>query len=93
MRLTEVEVSAIKDSVNKFDPDAKIYLFGSRAEDMKKGGDIDLFVISKKITRAERRKIKLSIYDKIGEQKIDMVIAPEITTTFHRIAISTGIQL
>lgn len=93
MRLTEVEVSAIKNSVNKFDPEAKIYLFGSRAEDMKKGGDIDLFVISKKITRAERRKIKLSIYDKIGEQKIDMVIAPEIATAFHRIAISTGIQL
>ncbi|HLP44838.1 MAG TPA: nucleotidyltransferase domain-containing protein [Candidatus Kapabacteria bacterium] len=93
MRLTEAEVSAIKDSVNMFDPEAKIYLFGSRAEDMKKGGDIDLFVISKKITRAERRKIKLRIYDKIGEQKIDMVIAPEITTAFHRIAISTGIQL
>lgn len=93
MRLTECEVSAIKESVHLFDPDAKIYLFGSRADDMKKGGDIDLIVISKRITRSERRKIKLNIYDKIGEQKIDMIIAPGITTAFHRIAVSTGVQL
>ncbi|MCU0288927.1 MAG: nucleotidyltransferase domain-containing protein [Acidobacteria bacterium] len=93
MRLTEYEVTAIKESVYLFDPDAKIYLFGSRVDDMKKGGDIDLIVISKRITGAERRKIKLNIYNKIGEQKIDMIITPGITTTFHRIAISTGVQL
>lgn len=93
MRLTECEVSAIKESVYLFDPDAKIYLFGSRVDDMKKGGDIDLIVISKRITRSERRKIKLNIYDKIGEQKIDIIITPQINTAFHRIAISTGVQL
>jgi predicted nucleotidyltransferase len=93
MRLTEFEVTAIKESVRMFDPDARIYLFGSRTDDTKKGGDIDLFVISKRITGSERRKIKLNIYDKIGEQKIDMVIAPGITTAFHRIAVSTGVQL
>lgn len=93
MRLTEFEAAAIKESIHKFDPGAKIYLFGSRADDTKKGGDIDLLVISKTITKSERRKIKLNIYDKIGEQKIDMVIAPGITTAFHRIAVSTGVQL
>lgn len=93
MRLTEYEVTAIKESVYLFDPDAKIYLFGSRVDDMEKGGDIDLIVISKRITLSERRKIKIKIYDKIGEQKIDMIITPELTTAFHRIAISTGVQL
>jgi predicted nucleotidyltransferase len=93
MRLTECEASAIRESVHLFDPDAEIYLFGSRADDMKKGGDIDLIVISRRITRSERRKIKLNIYDKIGEQKIDIIITPEITTAFQRIAVSSGVQL
>jgi len=93
MRLTEAEVSAIKKSVHAFDPEAKIFLFGSRADDTRKGGDIDLFVLSKKIRSSERRKIKLNIYDKIGEQKIDMVVTPKIVKAFHRIAVSTGVEL
>jgi uncharacterized protein len=91
MRLKDFEVVAIKDTVYEFDPEAKIYLFGSRADDMKRGGDIDLFILSKKITDRERRKIKIKLYDKIGEQKIDMIVAPEIKKGIHRIALSTGV--
>jgi predicted nucleotidyltransferase len=79
--------------VRAFDPKAKIFLFGSRVDDTRKGGDIDLFVLSGKIKSMERRKIKLSIYDNIGEQKIDMVVTPKITTAFHRIAVLTGVEL
>jgi predicted nucleotidyltransferase len=93
MRLTEFEVDAIKQSVYQFDPDAKIILFGSRADDSKKGGDIDLLVLSEKITNSHRRKIKINLYDKIGEQKIDMIVTPGITSAFHRIALSEGVQL
>lgn len=93
MRLTEFEVDAIKECIYQFDPDAKIILFGSRVDDTKKGGDIDLLVLSEKITKSERRRIKINLYDKIGEQKIDMIITPEITSAFHRIAISEGLQL
>jgi predicted nucleotidyltransferase len=93
MRLTEFEVEAIKQSVSQFDPDAKIILFGSRADDSKKGGDIDLLVLSEKITNSDRRKIKINLYDKIGEQKIDMIVTPGITSAFHRIALSEGVEL
>lgn len=40
----------------------------------KKGGDIDLLIISKKLTRKELRKIKREFYNKFGEQKIDIVL-------------------
>lgn len=93
MRLKQFEVDAIKDSVRHYDPQAEIILFGSRADDAKKGGDIDLLVLSKTITGSERRRIKIKLYDKIGEQKIDLVVTPEITTAFHRIAQSEGIKL
>lgn len=93
MRLTEFEVDAIKECIYQFDPGAKIILFGSRIDDTKKGGDIDLLVLSEKITKSERRRIKINLYDKIGEQKIDMIVTPEIISAFHRIAISEGLQL
>lgn len=93
MRLTNFEVKSIKDSIYRFDPDAKIILFGSRVDDTKRGGDIDLLVLSEKITSRERRRIKINLYDKIGEQKIDMIVTPEITTAFHKIALSEGIEL
>ena len=51
MRLKTFEVAAIKDAVYEFDQEAKIYLFGSRADDAKRGGDIDLFILSNKISR------------------------------------------
>lgn len=53
MRLTGLEVSAIKESVRSFDPEAKVFLFGSREDDSKKGGDVDLFILSERIKRHE----------------------------------------
>ena len=45
MRLSEFEIDAIKTAVNKyFEQGAKVYLFGSRVDENKHGGDIDLYV-------------------------------------------------
>ena len=49
MRLKDFEVQAIKDAVNSMDRDAVVYLFGSRVDDNKRGGDIDLIIISSKL--------------------------------------------
>ncbi len=46
MRLSETEQQIIKDAVLSIDPQARIYLFGSRANDNKRGGDIDLLIAS-----------------------------------------------
>jgi predicted nucleotidyltransferase len=42
MRLSHQEQSAIKGVLSKFDPSGKVYLFGSRVDDHRRGGDIDL---------------------------------------------------
>ena len=45
MRLTDFEVSAIKNSARKiFGSGVEVILFGSRVDDNKKGGDIDLYI-------------------------------------------------
>ncbi|MEA1917393.1 MAG: nucleotidyltransferase domain-containing protein [Campylobacterota bacterium] len=47
MRLTEKEISIIKNTIHKyFGKDLKIYLFGSRTDDTKQGGDIDLYILT-----------------------------------------------
>lgn len=63
MRISDSERQSIKEIFVKIDSAAKVYLFGSRVHDDKKGRDIDLLVLSKQITEQDRRKIKLSLYD------------------------------
>lgn len=44
MRLTGRERDIICSEVMKIDPGGRVYLFGSRADDDRRGGDIDLLV-------------------------------------------------
>ena len=45
MRLSNDSMLTIKQAVTLiFGKDAKVYLFGSRTDDAKKGGDIDLYI-------------------------------------------------
>lgn len=43
MRLNHKERQAIQSVFNTLDPDGHLFLFGSRADDARRGGDIDLF--------------------------------------------------
>jgi len=77
MRLSDRERSAIKSAVaHHFGADAQVWLFGSRADDGRRGGDIDLLVETRLTGRdALRAKIDTitEIQRAIGDQKIDMV--------------------
>ena len=46
MRLSEKEKSAILETIREEDPTDEGYLFGSRADDTQRGGDIDLLIRS-----------------------------------------------
>ena len=91
MRLDKAD--QIKSIFLSHDPDAQIFLFGSRVDDDKRGGDIDLLVISDKIDFSTKLKILIKIYDLIGEQKIDIIITKDLTDSFHKHAYNTGIRL
>ncbi len=74
MRLPKEQIIFIKTSIKNILPVSKIYLFGSRVYDDKKGGDIDILVLSDRLLNSEeKRKIKISFHKKFGEQKIDIV--------------------
>lgn len=73
MRLNQEEINNLKNSVLLFDRKAKLYLFGSRTDDAKKGGDIDIAIISDVIGLKEKVKIKLNFFNQFEEQKIDIL--------------------
>ena len=93
MRLSEFEIASIRQTVLSLDPDAGIYLFGSRADDNKRGGDIDLLIISGALSPAAAGKIRWRLWELIGEQKIDIVIARDGSEPFVRIALKEGVPL
>ncbi|MFN3694996.1 MAG: nucleotidyltransferase domain-containing protein [Ignavibacterium sp.] len=74
MRLNKKEIEILRESLKSLDPEAKLYLFGSRLYDDKKGGDIDLLIVSKKMTKKDLRKVKRAFYNEFGEQKIDIIL-------------------
>ena len=48
MRIDKYETEIIKKTIRQHIQDAKIYLFGSVIDDDKKGGDIDIFIVTQK---------------------------------------------
>ena len=93
MRLSDFEIQHIINTVLAFDTQAKVILFGSRVDDTARGGDIDLLVISKQITLADELKLKIQLYDGLGEQKIDLIIRKDADSAFAQHAITTGVEL
>ena len=74
IRLTQKEVDTIKTSVLSIDPHAKVYLFGSRTDATKRGGDIDILILSKSIQRKDISRIRWYFFERFGEQKMDIVV-------------------
>lgn len=99
MRLDKKEITIIKNLTQKyFGKEAQVYLFGSRTDNTKKGGDIDLFVESKtEINKAYQRRIQFlsELEISIGLQKIDLVIDRTIerNSAFYKTIIETAIRL
>lgn len=75
MRLHLSEIDIIKSTLHETIDDAKVFLFGSRTDDTKKGGDIDLFVQThKNISLKDELKILAQMEFRGIERKIDLII-------------------
>jgi len=95
MRITEYEKNVIVEAVKNVDPDARVWLFGSRTDDTKKGGDIDIAIFSEKVNKDVMQEIQVRrfICDRIGEQKIDIVTTKDGKEAMFRLAMAKGILL
>lgn len=100
MRISENEKHAIINTAQKiYNSVAAIYLFGSRVDNKKSGGDIDIYIkLDKKLENTDKINKKLDFITQlmllIGDQKIDLVINDNSDDKLiYKIAEKEGIRL
>ena len=99
MRITPEQQQTIVDVARSIlGGDATVRLFGSRVDDSKKGGDIDLYIETPRAldNRAVAIcKIGAELEKRMGPRKIDVVLKDAVTppANIHDLATRTGIIL
>ena len=95
MRLNPEITEFLKAKILEISPEAKIYLFGSRARDEDKGGDIDILILSEhKLGFEGLSKIRREFWKKYGEQKLDLVnYTFEDDASFKSLVLEYAIEL
>lgn len=96
MRLNDFEHKMIKRAFLETFEEGDIFLFGSRVDDTKRGGDIDLYLVPNiKFDDERKRKINflIKLDNYIGEQKIDIIMAKDKNRLIEQEALKYGIIL
>jgi len=95
MRLSQKYIEVIKKYFDQYFQSGEIYLFGSRVDDTKKGGDIDLYSILDEHSNLFEKKIKFlsKVKRELGEQKIDIVFNTDNNRLIEKEAMEWGIKL
>lgn len=94
MRIDEQQTRIIKTLVaREFAPDARIWLFGSRADDARRGGDIDLYVETRHPELLRELRCRIGIEEAL-DLHVDLIVAqPDDDRPIARIAKNEGILL
>jgi predicted nucleotidyltransferase len=98
MRITQQQIESLINSTHRcFGDNAIIWLFGSRVDDHKKGGDVDLYIETDMDQGIVEAKLKMQgqIWTAFGDQKIDILVHSRIRepSPMHKIAKSTGVRI
>ena len=99
MRLTSLQIDAIRDGVAQLAGDAAcVWLFGSRVHDDARGGDVDLLLeMDEAVAEPAQLSARLAarVSRAIYGRKVDVVIkAPNLKLLpIHVVALSEGIRL
>lgn len=98
MRLSPDEVAAIKAAAaSAFGAGAVVRLFGSRVDDARRGGDIDLLieVDAEDATEARADDFRHRLFEQIEPQKVDVLFVARGTprSAFEALALRDGVPL
>lgn len=98
MRLTQPGIDAIKSCAERaFGPSCVVRLFGSRVDDARRGGDIDLHIVASVETATLHNEMEFRgrLEEAIGERWVDVVLRRETLPPgpIDDVAISGGLVL
>jgi predicted nucleotidyltransferase len=76
MRLTSAQIDTIKTTArNVLGEGAQVVLFGSRVDDLAKGGDVDLYVETAEPDLMKKIRCKLQLQDQL-DMPVDLIVKP-----------------
>ncbi|WP_457563846.1 nucleotidyltransferase domain-containing protein [Caminibacter pacificus] len=90
MRLNQKYLQTIKQAFKETFKKGEVYLFGSRVDKEKKGGDIDLYLIVDEPTLKNKLKFLAKIKKILGDQKIDVVFQKDKNRLIEKEALKWG---
>ncbi len=91
MRLSVQDIKVIKKATKEIYGNSPIWLFGSRVDDNKKGGDIDLFIETKQKSSIDDKIKFLRILENNGiDRKVDLIV--KSSDSNHRSIFDTAKQ-
>lgn len=95
MRVPKEQLDFLKRQILSRAKSAKVYLFGSRADDDQKGGDVDILILSSsKLSFTDKTRIKYAFFEKYGEQKLDLVnFKFDENSNFKELALMDAVEL
>lgn len=95
IRLSGAKIDTLKSSIKSLLPSSKIYLFGSRTDPEKKGGDIDILILAdRELDFRDKSKIERTFFSRFGEQKLDLVsFTFDSMNPFKNIALDRAVEL
>jgi len=95
MRLPPEYADFFKAEATALRPGADVYLFGSRKDMARKGGDVDILVLSTpKLNWEEAAHIRRRFWEQFGFQKLDLVcFSPEDRSTFKELVMLDAVRL
>jgi predicted nucleotidyltransferase len=95
MRLSVLQQQSILETLyQNFGLATKVWLFGSRVDDSRRGGDVDLYVETGKVsTLLMKLRCKIALEEKL-ELPVDLIVKDQTTDDpIYKIAKKEGIQL
>lgn len=98
MRLKSSQISTLVNATHHcFGEMSKVWLFGSRVDDSKRGGDIDIYIETDLEAGLVAAKLEMRslIWKEFGDQKIDILVRSrkEKLSPMHKLAKQTGVEL
>ncbi|MEA2104640.1 MAG: nucleotidyltransferase domain-containing protein [Candidatus Cloacimonadota bacterium] len=90
MRLDKLELESINKAIENVN--GEVYLFGSRINDTKKGGDIDILIFSSENAYKLSQKVSVKFFMEC-EEKIDVVVMNKTKLTKEQKAFLNVIKM
>jgi predicted nucleotidyltransferase len=92
MRISPDQARRASEIIAKqYGSDARIWLFGSRANDNQRGGDVDLYVEAEAVDVMRKIRCK-AVLTELFDLKVDLIVGVG-DKPIHRIAKTTGVRL